>query len=619
LIGEGGMGSVYRAFDTRLERTVAIKFLNINALRNKKFVERFKREAINQANLNHQNIITVYGIVQDRENLGIVMEYVQGKTVEALINEYRKLSLIDSLFILRQTLAGISFAHNKGYIHRDIKPSNIILNNDGIVKIMDFGISKSVNEISSLTQTGAKIGTVLYMSPEQVNADEITLHTDIYSLGVTLFEMLTGIPPFNFKSEYEVMDAHLNKNIPPIGGLPENISSDINKTIQKATNKDRNNRFSSCDEFILVIDQILNKLSKNILSEKKLKTKNYATIRKRRSLFPVIIIIVSIVSLFLLSWLIINLVDENIIKSSKNVRINNQPEERIISDFIDFEIVPLNLSVKLNSISFNNSLGIICGDSGKAVLSRDYGKSWSKVDSFTIVSLNDAQILDNRRIIIAGEKGNLFLSDDAGVTWEKILLPSSNSFFDINQNSDGDLILVGNNGSVLFSSDYGRTWETLNSGVNNLLFKSCFINPNNGFIIGWDGLLLKSEDAGRTWKKVELETDAYLKDILFMDKKDGFICGGEGKLLITSNGGEDWDSFTQSITFAGISSMNQLKSKNILITTTKGEIIILDTEKKSLGKISTSFPFGLQSSASNTNGEIYICGMNGLLLRGRIK
>ncbi|HKB85017.1 MAG TPA: serine/threonine-protein kinase, partial [Ignavibacteriaceae bacterium] len=211
VIGEGGMGVVYKALDLKLERYVAIKILNTSKPPNPQFIERFKREARNQAKLNHTNIIPVYGFTDAENTLGIVMEYIEGETLEDLIRRERRLDLRFSLDVMRQVLSGVAFAHQKGFIHRDLKPSNIIISNEGIAKIMDFGISKSINETKDITKAGTKIGTIFYMSPEQIRGKPPTTQSDLYSLGVTFYEMLSGKTPFDYPTEFEIMEAHIKK------------------------------------------------------------------------------------------------------------------------------------------------------------------------------------------------------------------------------------------------------------------------------------------------------------------------------------------------------------------------------------------------------------------------
>ncbi len=211
VLGRGGMGIVYRAYDEKLDRYVAIKVLAVKVVDKERFIERFKREAKNHAQLSHPNIVTVYGFIEYEDLLGIVMEYVDGESLERVLFKHTRLHVYDVVYILRQVLEGIGYAHSKGFVHRDIKPSNIILNSEGTVKIMDFGISKSLVD-RSMTSTGSKVGTVYYMSPEQIKGDDVNHLTDIYAIGCTMYEMIFGKPPFYSETEYDIMDGHLNKD-----------------------------------------------------------------------------------------------------------------------------------------------------------------------------------------------------------------------------------------------------------------------------------------------------------------------------------------------------------------------------------------------------------------------
>ena len=150
LLGKGGMGVVYKAQDIKLERFVAIKILSSHLIDSPRLIERFKIEAKNQAKLSHPNIVTVYGFIEYKNLLGIVMEYVEGESLDKIVYKNKRLNLGDSVYILKQVLSGIGYAHSRGFIHRDIKPSNIILNTEGVAKIMDFGISKSLFQKSLL-------------------------------------------------------------------------------------------------------------------------------------------------------------------------------------------------------------------------------------------------------------------------------------------------------------------------------------------------------------------------------------------------------------------------------------------------------------------------------------
>jgi serine/threonine-protein kinase len=282
VLGKGGMGIVYKAYDTKLDRYVAIKLLNAQMQNREQFVERFKREAKNQAKLAHPNIVAVYGFIEYSDLLGIVMEYVEGESLEKVIERQGRFNLYDVIYILKQMLLGLGYAHSKGFVHRDIKPSNIILNKEGITKIMDFGISKSLFD-KDITRTSTKMGTVYYMSPEQIKGSDITNRSDIYSIGCTAYEMIVGQPPFDSSSEYEVMDGHLKRTVPKISTKLAGIPEQVDKLLQKALEKNPLDRYSTCESMLAEVnqlDQYVNKLYTGYFQkpEQKPKGKSYKTL-----------------------------------------------------------------------------------------------------------------------------------------------------------------------------------------------------------------------------------------------------------------------------------------------------------------------------------------------------
>ncbi len=208
-LGEGGMGVVYKAVDVNLDRTVALKFLSTELNRDPGLIERFQAEAKAQANLNHTNIATLYNFINVDGNWLIAMEYVDGINLEETILRNGVMQYQDAVPLFKQALLGIGFAHRFGIIHRDIKPANIMINKHGIVKVMDFGIAKVLSG-RRLTRTGVAVGTVSYMSPEQIRNQGVDIRSDIYSLGVTLYQMLTAHVPFESESDFQVQYDHVN-------------------------------------------------------------------------------------------------------------------------------------------------------------------------------------------------------------------------------------------------------------------------------------------------------------------------------------------------------------------------------------------------------------------------
>jgi len=251
-IGEGGMGIVYKAEHTTLEQIVALKALPIALSSNTEMRERFIREAKIQAKLSHQNVVNLHNFFEHDGNFYLVMEYIEGETIESILRKSGLIPPEKCISIFKQVLDGIGYAHSKGVIHRDIKPSNIIINREGVVKITDFGIAKIAGDFHK-TQTGIKIGTLWYMSPEQVRGQTVGITTDIYSLGITLFEMVTGRLPFTGDSEYQIMKTIIENKPPSPREFYPYVPLNIEQAILKSIEKNPYNRFQTTREFLNVL------------------------------------------------------------------------------------------------------------------------------------------------------------------------------------------------------------------------------------------------------------------------------------------------------------------------------------------------------------------------------
>jgi eukaryotic-like serine/threonine-protein kinase len=244
LIGGGGMSNVYLAHDIILNRDVAIKILRYDFTNEEELHRRFQREALSATSLTNPNIVSIYDVGEDEDMHYIVMEYVKGKTLKQYIQEFSPLSAARSVHIMKQLTAAIAHAHENGIIHRDIKPQNILMDEEGNVKITDFGIATSLGA-TSYTQTNSVIGTVHYLSPEQARGSLSTMKSDIYALGIVFYELLTGELPFSGESAVSIALKHLQAETPSVRSFDASIPQSVENIVLKATAKDANHRYGT--------------------------------------------------------------------------------------------------------------------------------------------------------------------------------------------------------------------------------------------------------------------------------------------------------------------------------------------------------------------------------------
>lgn len=246
-IGTGGMADVYLAHCELLDRMVAVKILKEEFSRDKGFVQKFKTEALAAARLSHSNIVNIFDVGQENDIHYIVMEYIEGQTLQAIISEQAPLSVKKAVDIAQMICQGIHHAHERGIIHRDIKPHNILITAEGTIKVADFGIAQAVNK-KTITFGGDIEGTVHYISPEQAKGDAVSPATDIYSLGCVLYEMLTGKPPFDAESMITVALKHIHDDPPSPRLINSVIPLPLEKIILKAMEKFPAHRYQSAWE-----------------------------------------------------------------------------------------------------------------------------------------------------------------------------------------------------------------------------------------------------------------------------------------------------------------------------------------------------------------------------------
>ncbi len=267
LLGQGGMSAVYKATDPNLRRSVAVKMIHPHLSGDSQFVNRFQEEAAAVAALNHPNIVQVYDFNNDNGVYYMVLSFIEGGTLQDLLNklnkEKRHLDIKHAIKYTIDVCDGLGYAHQRGMIHRDIKPANIMIDHHDEAILADFGIVKIVGS-QGHTATGAVVGTARYMPPELVQSEKPNEGADIYSLGVTLFEMLSGRPPFMADSAITLMMMHLNEPVPDPRTLRPDVPQSLVNVLLKAMAKDRNQRYRSAAEFAAALREVLSELETGI-------------------------------------------------------------------------------------------------------------------------------------------------------------------------------------------------------------------------------------------------------------------------------------------------------------------------------------------------------------------
>ncbi|WP_332690160.1 Stk1 family PASTA domain-containing Ser/Thr kinase [Halalkalibacter lacteus] len=246
-IGGGGMANVYKALDVILDRYVAVKVLQPQFSDDEQFIKRFRREAQSATSLAHPNIVNIYDVGEEGNTYYIVMEYVEGQTLKELIQSRGPIPVEESVEYMEQMLAALEHSHANHIIHRDIKPHNILIGNDGIVKITDFGIARAISA-ATITHTNSVMGSVHYLSPEQARGGHITYKSDIYSLGIVLYEMVTGVLPFSGDTAVSIAIKHLQSEVPSARLIVPSLPQSVENIIRKATEKDPLKRYPTIQE-----------------------------------------------------------------------------------------------------------------------------------------------------------------------------------------------------------------------------------------------------------------------------------------------------------------------------------------------------------------------------------
>lgn len=616
VLGKGGMGIVYKAYDTKLDRYVAIKMLNAQSYDRERFVERFKREAKNQAKLSHPNIVTVYGFIEYGDLLGIAMEYVEGESLEKVIQRQGRFNLYDVIYILKQALLGLGYAHSKGFVHRDIKPSNIILNKEGITKIMDFGISKSLFD-KNMTKTGSKIGTVYYMSPEQIKGEDVTNRSDIYSLGCTTYEMIVGTPPFDFASEYEVMDSHLKKNPPKISSKLTGIPDLVDKVVQKSLEKNPLDRYGSCEEMYTDVQELDKHVAKLYTSYFK-KTNERSTKYKAFSSLAFAGIIVLMIAL---AYFVYTQVNE-LLMSNKLDQLQKYSIQSLFSSeqdnfkFTSINKVPSNTELNLNSIYFaNDKFAVAVGDSGTIIVSSDSGLKWERKTFNRKINFSDVYCSPTGNSILIGDSSTIYFSNNFLDSLQQIPFQPGYNFFRVKFIDDETGFITGNKGLILKTINGGINWYKVATNTTELVFDLDFIDSKRGFAVGWNGMILKTTNSGETWTKMDNGgNDNYFKSVDFTKNGYGLIVGGDGTILRSTNYGEHWEEI-KITDIGGLQRVQFISESNAILIGNRGTIMVSKDKGETWKLVDSQIFSNMNAIAINSFGKLFIAGVNGMIFK----
>jgi serine/threonine-protein kinase len=312
LVGTGGMSSVFRAHDRLLDRKVALKVLHQQYSEDAEYIERFRREARAVAALSHPNIVTVIDRGEHENRQFIVFEYIDGENLKALIQRRGPAPVTTALELAMQVARGLSFAHQQGLVHRDVKPQNVLLNGDGQAKVTDFGIARSLDVQQGMTQTGTVLGTSDYIAPEQAQGMRVDEHTDVYSLGVVLYEMLTNEVPFPGENFVAVAMRHINEAPPSIRDKRPDVSPRLEAAVQRAMAKRPEDRFQTMADFCRELEANLAEAQGDTVTAPALPRRKRAPRRQGANPWPIVLALVTLIAIgAVIAYLLAHRTDNN--------------------------------------------------------------------------------------------------------------------------------------------------------------------------------------------------------------------------------------------------------------------------------------------------------------------
>ena len=492
---------------------------------------------------------------------------------------------------------------------------------------MDFGISKSINDTKAITKTGVKIGTILYMSPEQIRAQEPTNQSDIYSLGISFYEMLIGNTPFDHDSEYQIMEGHLKRNPYKLSSQFTDIPPKVDNIIGKALHKSLNSRYKSCEAFLSDVELLLDSLT-SLPPEKKARKKdktkektaevikkipgNKRTIKSRIRFYAVTFFTIC---LFGFLFYFVYTTISQFWKNAELARGFGSGLNAGAAANYHWKVIAAPSQYSLNSICFvDDSTGFSCGAGGVIIKTTDGGNSWQSIGDSSGTDFYNVNFITKERGFIVGEKGVILSTIDGGKTFRKIDADTANTLFKITFLKNGYKgFIVGAHGTILKTDDGGITWLPVSSPSDELLYSIYFTDDNNGVIAGWNGTILKTSNQGKTWIEEKKISDTYLRDVCFDNENVGIIAGGSGEILRTDDGGNAWSKINSN-SFSGFHSVFFSHDHTGFILGSKGEIFISKNLGKSWDGGNSGIFSSLTSITETPSGKIYISANNGSII-----
>lgn len=267
MLGLGGMGAVYKAYDRDIERVIALKVIRPDLASNPELLQRFKQELLLARQIAHKNVVRIFDVRESGGIKFITMEYIDGRDLRSLLAEHGKLAVPEALEIMRQACAGLAAAHAEGVIHRDLKPGNIMRDQSGRVVVMDFGLARTLDG-GGMTQTGAMLGTMEYMSPEQAKAEPLDERSDLFTVGLILYELITGKTPFQAESAIASLLKRTHERAAPASDVDATISRTVSAVVAKCLETDPKNRYQNFDELLIVLEELQGKRPASVFAQK---------------------------------------------------------------------------------------------------------------------------------------------------------------------------------------------------------------------------------------------------------------------------------------------------------------------------------------------------------------